>query len=347
MLAAALLTLVTSAVAAPVVPRADHVVVDKNTAGQWAVLPEFSASVALGVSFTTPVDGIVIGGENNMGAQVWATSDGGRTTLPAVLDAEAPALMLLDGDAVRDYSVASGVFAAWSSIDGAQRYRPAEGLGSIGPAQSVDGFIQGGEILFVITGSTILHNGISVSRDGGRTFAEGVEVFTDRQTDFNIGARYGAFPTEDVWFVSGGRFPSSDGDDDSGTEFHITESIHLNVDLLHRNASTNPLRFTLADEEKGASQERRAQDPLNPFTAGIAKSTDGGVTWRTIFESVAEGSFSLLPGRFSLRRDCFVFHCLLILCRWRPDIFLTAPLRADRCHAVFCVRLLLQPDRLL
>eukprot|EP01046_Picozoa_sp_COSAG06_P081816 COSAG06_NODE_28925_length_565_cov_1.199571_1_plen_69_part_10 len=69
------------------------------------------------MSFSTELEGIIIGGQDGVGAQIWATTDGGRTTTPAALDAEAPALLLLDGDALRDDSVASGVFAAWSSQD--------------------------------------------------------------------------------------------------------------------------------------------------------------------------------------------------------------------------------------
>ena len=271
------------------------------------------------MSFSTELEGIIIGGQDGVGAQIWATTDGGRTTTPAALDAEAPALLLLDGDALRDDSVASGVFAAWSSQDSAQVYRPAEGPGSIGPAQSVDGFIQGGDAVFVITGDTILFNGISISRDGGRTFAAGIEVFEDRQTEFNIGARYGAFPTESAWYVSGGRFPttssrgSGGGTDDKeeeeeeeeGQEFHISENIHLrkhgdgsNSTTKNNGNGSSSLRFT--PQHEGAQEA--AADPTNPYTAGIAKSEDGGATWRTIFESVDEGYYFNQISCFDVRK---------------------------------------------
>jgi hypothetical protein len=78
-------------------------------------------------------------------------------------------------------------------------FQPAQGPGSIGPAQSVDGFTQLGQNIFVIVGDTLTHNGVAVSTDGGSHFNEGVEVFNDRSFEANIGARYGAFPSENTW----------------------------------------------------------------------------------------------------------------------------------------------------
>jgi hypothetical protein len=74
------------------------------------------------VSFTTPTDGIIIGCDNNIGAQIWATDDGGRTTAAAQLGGASP-LMLLHGAAVRDSSVVSGLLAAWSCQDGGATVR--------------------------------------------------------------------------------------------------------------------------------------------------------------------------------------------------------------------------------
>ena len=234
--------------------------------GDWELMPasDFQATIALGISMASPLEGIIIGGENGAGAQVWSTEDGGRVFRPAILEGgEAPALMLLDGDIVRDDSVASGIFAAWGSQDRGRSYRPAEGLGAIGPAQSVDGFIEGGEVVFVITGETILFNGVSVSRDGGRTFAAGVEVFEDKQTTAHIGARYGAFPAADAWYVSGGRFPSSADLDDGAVR--LSENIHL-------EGNSTQLKFTKHSSTEKAAAHRRTQ--LDPYTAGIAKSED-------------------------------------------------------------------------
>jgi hypothetical protein len=189
--------------------------------------------------------------------------------------------------------------------------------------------------VFVITGDTILFNGISISRDGGRTFAAGIEVFEDRQTEFNIGARYGAFPTESAWYVSGGRFPttssrsSGGGTDDKeeeeeeeGQEFHISENIHLRKhgdgsNSTTKNNGSSSLRFT--PQHEGAQEA--AADPTNPYTAGIAKSEDGGATWRTIFESVDEGYYFNQISCFDVRKTPLLLSLFVLEMHLMPSFY--------------------------
>ena len=83
------------------------------------------------------------------------------------------------------------------------------------------------------------------------------------KTTAHIGARYGAFPAADAWYVSGGRFPSSADLDDGA--LRISENIHL-----ERNSTQ--LKFTKHSSTEKAAAHRRTQ--LDPFTAGIAKSED-------------------------------------------------------------------------
>ena len=247
----------------------------------WALLPEFSATVALGCAFTDPLNGIIVGGQDGVGAQVWATDDGGRVTRPATLESGgSPVLMLLAGDAVRENAVASGVFAAWASQDSGATFAPAGGLGAIGPAQSVDGFIEDGAIKFVITGDTITHNGIAVSEDGGQTFGAGIEVFGDKTIEARIGARYFAAAAPNAWFVSGGRWPSTTQETDD--VHHLTENIYVKKSP---GANESTFGFT-----KPAERVRSLQE-ADPFTAGIALSSDGGQTWRTIFETETAGYY--------------------------------------------------------
>jgi photosystem II stability/assembly factor-like uncharacterized protein len=273
---------VSAAVGAAPVPTASGNNATRRAA--WTVAPEFGASVALGLSFSGPQEGIIVGGDNNVGAQVWATDDGGRVTNPATLESGgSPVLMLLAGAAVRESAVASGVFAAWSSEDSGGTFRPAAGLGAIGPAQSVDGFFEGGDLKFVITGDTMTHNGVAVSDDGGLTFGAGVEVFEDKTIAARIGARYFAAASPTAWFVSGGRWPSNSRASTDASVHHLTESI-----FVKRSPAANETTFgfTQPEEQRG----RSLQDD-DPFTAGIALSSDGGQSWRTVFESDTLGFY--------------------------------------------------------
>ena len=251
-----------------------------TTRASWSLLPEFSATLALSCAFTDPRSGIIVGGQDGVGAQVWATDDGGHVTRPARLEnGGAPVLMLLAGDVVRENAVASGVFAAWSSQDSGATFVPASGLGAIGPAQAVDGFVEDGAIKFVITGDTLTHNGIAVSEDGGQTFPFSSEVFGDKTIEARIGARYFAAAAPNAWFVSGGRWPSNSqaGDD----VHHLTENIYVKKSP---GANESAFGFTKPAEHVRSLQE-------DPFTAGIALSSDGGQSWRTIFETDTAGYY--------------------------------------------------------
>jgi hypothetical protein len=79
-------------------------------------------------------------------------------------------------------------------------------------------------------------------------------------------------------FVSGGRWPSSDLEEDEGLHF-LSQNIYVK-----KNATGAEYAYGFVDE----SQHRRAQD-TNPFTAGIARSVDRGATWETVFETDTAG----------------------------------------------------------
>lgn len=252
------------------------------TRASWELMPEFSATVATGVSFYTPTEGMIIGGQDGVGAQIWRTEDGGRENIPAAIESgELPPLLILHGAKLRESAVASGIFAAWSSQDGGRSFRAAEGPGAIGPAQSVDAFLQNGNLKFAIVGDTIGFNGVSVSDDSGATFGAGVEVFEDRSIEGNIWARYGAFPDESAWFVSGGRWPTSSQQQNDDSVHFLSQSV-----FVKKAPAANESKFGFVLP----SQHRRAQD-ANPFTAGIAKSTDMGQTWETVFETETAGYY--------------------------------------------------------
>ena len=59
----------------------------------------------------------------------------------------------------------TGILVAHHSNDGGAQYSVS--AGGVGPAQSVDAFLHGNHADFVITGDTILFNGISVSHEYG------------------------------------------------------------------------------------------------------------------------------------------------------------------------------------
>jgi hypothetical protein len=125
----------------------------------------------------------------------------------------------------------------------------------------------------------------------------GVEVFADRSFEASIGARYGAFPTERTWFVSGGRWPSSELEEaDEGGLHFLSQNVFVKKNATAANGEHV---YGFVDQNEIKSQHRRAQDTSNPFTAGIARSLDQGATWQTVFETDSAGycalTASILP----------------------------------------------------
>lgn len=75
-------------------------------------------------------------------------------------------------------------------------------------------------------------------------------------------ARYGSFPSSDVWYVTGGSWPSTD---------EVVEGTYHDISAK--------LRYH-ADKGKFEQREQTRKDDVNStYTALIAKTTDGGNTW--------------------------------------------------------------------
>ena len=105
-------------------------------------------------------------------------------------------------------------------------------------------------------------NGVAITQNSGRTFSPFV---SDK---FYTIARYASFPTDTTWFVAAGEFPSS-----NQTEGLVRprRSSFLNAD------GTYPKTFG-----KQAMAPAAVGDN-NGYKAQIAKSTDGGATWTSLW----------------------------------------------------------------
>jgi len=123
---------------------------------------------------------------------------------------------------------------------------------------------------FAYVGQYNSNQGVAVSKNGGVSF-KGAWL----PKDFSVApARYGAFPTEDVMYVTGGSWPSSDNNKVSGVH-ELTEKLRFN-------------------SHTGKYEERTPVlgDANNTYTAMIAKSSDGGATWEKQYESTGEFYFN-------------------------------------------------------
>ena len=87
----------------------------------WTLDPNFRATLALAVAFDTPTSGIVVGGDDGLGAAVYFTSDGGATFGRASFGDDMP-LLLLGGCVLRADSVVTGALSSFHSANAYQTY---------------------------------------------------------------------------------------------------------------------------------------------------------------------------------------------------------------------------------
>lgn len=125
------------------------------------------------------------------------------------------------------------------------------------------------------------YNGVAVSTNYGSTW----NLF-DIGLNSSYIARYGAFPTNDVWYVSSGSWPASEAKVEGA--YKLSSRVHL--------------------FEKG--QGRVAEFPTAPaavtgYPGAISKTTDAGKTWTKVYDSNGSMYFNEI--------NCFdADHCMAV-----------------------------------
>lgn len=136
-------------------------------------------------------------------------------------------------------------------------------------------------------------NGVAISRDFGKTYT--AQNITSLQTS----VRYGCSPDANTIYVSAGQWPDS-GDDqpsDSADEIRVTARTSI-----VRDSNGSP-RFQFTDAPRTVSRSLRTRTrgavaatpspaPGSGYMAQIAKSTDGGSTWQSVYFSTNIGYFN-------------------------------------------------------
>ena len=130
--------------------------------------------------------------------------------------------------------------------------------------------------------------GVGLSTDGGKTY-KGFHTFEKLKTPTGASARYGAFPTSDVWYVSGGCWPPSNNTAEYKAEYHhITQ--HIKVNKLTKKVTVDPLHMLNQPAYPAPGMIAPAVD--GSYTAVIAKTSDAGATWELQYSSTGEFYFN-------------------------------------------------------
>jgi hypothetical protein len=235
-------------------------------AGTWDVLDNNFDTIILAVAFADTKNGIVPYDDNGSGPGVKVTTDGGQTWSHGTPTQYST--LLMDAAYVGKNAVIGGVFDTQWSADGGNTFNVSKGDLLVGQnCETIRGLTD--DQFFGITGGDIRNrNGVAISTDAGKTV-----------TFYNISeaqtiARYGAFPSRKVWYISAGQFPQSENGDSSLVR-ELTRRVHYHVNpvtgrlsvKLQRTDTTQPLKPT----------------PNVDWAGQILKTADGGATWTSQF----------------------------------------------------------------
>lgn len=115
---------------------------------------------------------------------------------------------------------------------------------------------------FGIAGTYRGQQGVAISNNGGKTFTP----FTS--DEFFTYSRYAAYPTDNIWYVAAGEFPSS----------NASEAVRPDLPARYRRSE-----FMAADGRFPAKWNRVADPNVAGYKAQLVKTSDGGTTWKTLF----------------------------------------------------------------
>jgi len=232
-------------------------------AAQWNVTIQTFATISAGIAFTSEMEGIAPVGQNGQGSFVWVTNDGGNTWNPANAQSE---LMYLAAAANGQNGLACAAMQLQYSNDNNQNFNDSNMLNGFGPT-SQDA--QADSTNFYVIGETMDGlNGVAVSADAGANFKFiNISVL---KTD----ARYGAFPSPSVWYISAGEWPDN-GAADKAEHATIVKHLSRRVSLYQHLDGT--MRHELH------APRPVAKDAAGSWRAQIVKSTDAGNTWTSVF----------------------------------------------------------------
>lgn len=242
------------------------------TANEWQVVPDTSATTLVGVGADTDANNVAGCASNGVGAfmQRW-NGNGFKKEL-------FQGGMVLDAATEGDLTVATGMLPIAISTDGGKTYTPSETLGGISQSVHIaNGVITAvGQFMTPVEDPTIPilqgTDGVARSSDKGLTWSVSPVPASY--------SRYGAFPSENVWYVSGGHWPYDSAElalDKTEKRHRLTARVHVSErgvthkERLGTRARANATS-TSVDDETG-------------FVATISKTVDGGVTWTTVFQS--------------------------------------------------------------
>lgn len=247
-------------------------------AAEWQTLAPNVMTVALGVSAMDEDTVFVTGGDNGGGATILKSTDGGSSWNPLPHDRQ---MMYMSIDVSKESSVGvAGVLGFYKQVavgsctqDGntfdALPYVPLfSAVQSVGARGKSDLYLVG---FWMSSVRDEPKDGIISSHDGGKTL--NYNPWTG-----GTQARYGSFPTNSTWFISGGSWPA---DEDEPIQRGFEQINGVSAYDLNRRVRI------LRNEAGDVSFEIRKPKATTKsgYEAVIQKSVDNGKSFQTVFNN--------------------------------------------------------------
>lgn len=292
--------------------------------GAWQVVASNVATICTGIACTDGTHCYVPVAQNGVGCDILHSSDGGVTW--AGTQSEPFALLLLDIAAQGSNVVALGALTLEYSLDKAATFNSSVGVLGAGQCiRPVASSSPSGQNSFAAIGDWglfVQSNGPAVSTDSGASFK------ADNISSLNSDSRYGAFPSATTWYVAAGDWPGEGVDDDTPPPAHVFKRAGAPVQPGHYAQAVAPgsvlvkargsrLHLLRAPNGDHAWAQVRREHVLaanahaelgsatpDTWAAQIAKTTDGGRTWSTVFTKV--GAFYFNEIECTDERTCCV-----------------------------------------
>lgn len=248
---------------------------------QWKEVMYGEDAIILAISFTDKDNGFFPYGDSDGSVGMRVTADGGKTWKAE--SATQFSSLLMDAAGAGANGVVGGLFDTQYSSDQWQTWNASDNKDKF-ISQSCDtvGLGKKNDQFFGIVGSDFAGgNGVAISTNGGKHF-----TFTNI-TQLTTLARYGAYPSTQVFYVSAGMWPSSEAVKNDPTLVREI-SAHLRV---HKTANGAHKLVPVLDiaKERGEQPQQSGRGLLSPppptpgWIGQIVTSKDAGKTWTSSF----------------------------------------------------------------
>lgn len=238
---------------------------------KWSIISDHVATILSGVGFSADGKiGFAAGGQDGEGPIILKSTDAGSSW------AEVPhagfSMMFLDTAVASPTSAVVGGVGFFWGVNGVeftndgQNFLASKELDYVEETQNVE--VIRGTNKFALTGEFDKINGVAVSSDGGENY-DHFDIGVDGNA---YGARYGAYPSANTWYITAGSWPAATA------------------------PKTIPGRYVAMSERVGVAinpAAKKMKSVLNKdipevnggYTCVVAKTVDGGKTFTKVFQN--------------------------------------------------------------